>query len=322
MLSVIIPFAQEHPQLAFTVQSIYNELTRAQRYTDDLEFEIVVIDNHCLELENQMRAAGHKPDGGSEYIASLAKDRDWLQYFQYNKKLSHWQAKNLGVFASRGDILFFCDAHCVPSINTLAPMHMFYSLNWQDLHGTLHLPLSYMLEKPGRELIYKMVNYPEHAVYHYSFTKYRYNEGICYTVPAMSTCGMMMHRSIYDYLGGWPTELGIYGGGENFINFTLGVMGYNKWIFPTEPLYHYAAPRGYSWNYDDYHRNRAIATMMFGSRELSEKYLQNIRGHEIQKRMLIMDVLGNEETLIHAQSLWKKHTMTIDEWSEQWKESV
>lgn len=320
MLSVIIPFAQEHPQLAFTVQSLYNELSRAQRYTEGFEFEIVVIDNHCLELENQMKAVGAKRDGGSEYFEQLAKTRDWLNYVQYERKLSHWQAKNLGVFSAKGDILFFCDAHCVPAINTLAPMYLLYLQNWEELHGTLHLPLSYLLEKPGRELIYKMVNDPDRAVYHYSFTKYRYNEGICYEVPVMSTCGMMMHRSIYNDLGGWPSELGIYGGGENFINFTLGVLGYNKWIFPTDPLYHYAAPRGYSWNYDDYHRNRAIATMMFGGRALAEKYLQNIKGHEIQKRMLIMDVLGNEDIEAHALPLWEKRTMTIDEWCAKWNE--
>lgn len=317
MLSVIIPYAQEHPQIAFTVQSIYCELQHLKEVSGE-DFEIIVIDNHCPELENQLAAKKWVQDGGSEYMKSLAGGhRPWLKYLNYTDKLSHWQAKNMGVQASKGDVLWFCDSHCIVAPQSLGAMTLMYQQNWQELHGTVHLPLAYMLDGE-HPLIYKLVTDPDRAVYHYSFTRFK-PDSVCYEVPAMSTCGMMMHRSIYDDLGGWPKGLGIYGGGENFINFTLAVLGYKKWIFPTKPLYHYAAKRGYNWNYDDFHRNRTISTLMYGTDELARKYAMNIKGNDLQKLMIYSSVVNDEETIAHSRMLRSKHVIPIEKWAREWQ---
>jgi len=317
-LSIIIPFCQEHPQIAFTVQSIYCELRNR------CDFEIIVIDNYCEELEAQLNKKGEKRDNGSEYMKSHASEsRPWLKYLSYSEKLSHWNAKNLGVQNSDGEFLWFCDSHCVPSKNALVDMFNHYKTHHAELNGTLHMPLSYMLERPGLELIYKLVADKEQGVVHYSFTKYR-NSTVPYPVSCMSTCGMMMTRELYDLLGGWPSELGIYGGGEHFLNFTLATMGKTINIYPSWPLYHYAAPRGYHWNYVDYHRNRCIATYMFGGEEWAYRYIKNIKPHDssgdAMKESIYSTVIGSKTCINHRQKLTTQQIISIDDWLREKEE--
>ena len=300
--------AQEHPQAAFTAQAIYCELR------DRCDFEIIMIDNHCDELQYQLDKQGKERDKGGEYLSSLANEhRPWLKYLTYESKLSHWQAKNIGVAASDGEFLWFCDSHCVPSQGSLFYMFEHYRRNHRNMNGTLHMPLSYMLEKPGLELIYKLVAEPDRGVVHYSFTRFRPAEQP-YSVPCMSTCGMMMSREIYDKLNGWPTELGIYGGGEHYINFTMAVLGMTINIWPGKPLYHYAAPRGYSWNYNDYHRNRCIATYMFGGEHWATRYIANIKGRKEVKDAIFTSVTTNKACIKHRQYIQSQQVKTIDSW--------
>jgi glycosyltransferase involved in cell wall biosynthesis len=334
-LSVIIPFVNEHPQVAFTVQSVFAEL-----HGSGIDFEIIVIDNWCQEVEDQIRGFGKQfisennierylvddndkkllpqqimRDRGSGYLRGLAsnKDKDWLRYLRYDRKLSHWQAKNLGVAASDGAVLWFCDAHCIVSPGSLVNMYRHYIDNYTSLNGTLHLPLSYMLEVPGKELVYKLVTNPDAGVFAYSFTPYR-NRAATYKAPVMSTCGMMMGREIYETLGGWPAELGIYGGGEHFINFTMAVLGMDVNIFASAPLWHYAAPRGYHWNYTDYHRNRAIATYMFGGYDLCKLYLEHTKGNPAVWSAVLEEI----PKLCDRTHIEKQQKMTIQEWVSKW----
>jgi len=305
-LSVIIPFAQEHPQVAFTIQAIYCELR------DRCDFEIIVIDNYCSELQNQFNNKQEKKDRGGEYLSALAdKYRPWLKYTTYDKKLSHWQAKNAGVKISDGEFLWFCDAHCVPSQGCVIDMFNYYKSS--KLQGSLHLPISYMLERPGLELIYKLVTDTQKGIVHYSFTRY-IDSKTPYAVPCMSTCGMMLSRDIYNKLGGWPEELGIYGGGENFLNFTMAVLGFSVNIFPTKPLFHYAAPRGYNWNYNDFHRNRCIATYMFGGENWANLYIKNIRGSDSIKESIFSSIVGSESCVEHRKHICDQQIKTISSW--------
>lgn len=310
-LSVIIPFAQEYPQVAFTVQAIYCELR------DKCDFEIIVIDNHCDELQSQLDIKQEKRDQGGEYLSNLSNSsRPWLKYITYDKKLSHWQSKNAGVSISTGEFLWFCDSHCVLSQGSLIDMFSYYKISYATLHGSLSMPLSYMLEKPGLELIYKLITDIPKGIIHYSFTRYM-DSNLPYAVPCMSTCGMMLSRSIYDKFGGWPEELGIYGGGENFFNFTMAVIGFSINIFPTKPLYHYAAPRGYSWNYNDYHRNRCIATYMFGGEILANRYIQNIKGSDSIKESIFSSIIGSKSCIEHRQYIKDNQMKTISSWLKE-----
>lgn len=299
-LSVIIPFCNEYPQVLFTIQSI------AQELRDRVDFEIIAINNYCDEVWAQKR----EEDKGHEALLASRKGNSWLKVLHYEEKLSHWQSKNMGIRESTGKILWFCDAHCMISRDSLFRMYEYYRDHHEELNGTLHLPLTYKILE-WHKLIYKLVANMETAEIAYSFTPYRPAD-IPYVVPCMSTCGMMMTRELYDYMGGWPTELGIYGGGENFINFTLAVLGKQVNIFPAEPLFHHGEKRGYHWNGDDYTRNRTIASYMFGGKELAARFIAHRRGNPAILQNILDDVL--EKTRPHREIIAVKQKLSIEEW--------
>jgi len=319
-LSIIMPFCNEYPQVVFTVQIVWNELKKA---FSNQNFELIIIDNFCDSVTKQKTGEEFCPncmstfkkfrtrDKGSDFLRKQSKLIPQIKYIAYNKKLSHWNAKNVGVANSTGDVLLFLDAHVVPSSNSIKEMFEYYITHYEELNGTLHLPLAYLLAAPGTELIYNFVSNPDKGYYHYSFAGYRREEKP-YKVAAMSTCGMMMSREIFDKLGGWPSELGIYGGGENFINFTLAVLGMNKYIMTTGPLYHYADTRGYEWNYDDFIRNRTIATYIFAGEEAAYKFVQNCRGNKNILENIYKDAIV--KTKNHREYIKERQQISIKEW--------
>jgi len=303
-LSIIVPFVLEWPQVVFTIRSIAEELLGR------VDFEILAVDNFCETIVKQ----GKTQDKTYDHLVALQRGYPWLKALKYEDKLSHWQAKNLAVSQSTGKFLWFCDAHCAVRRDSLYKMYSYYKEHYEDLNGTLHLPLSYHILE-WRKLLYKLVWEPKVGNIHYSFTAYREGDKP-YRMPCMSTCGMMMTRELYDELGGWPTELGIYGGGENFINFTLAVLGKNINIFPGDQLCHHGDKRGYHWYGDDYARNRCIANYMFGGVDLARTLMDNRRG---SRRVLyqifnnVLDTCEEQRKMIEA-----KQVMTIEDWAQQW----
>ena len=301
-LSVIIPYVNEWPQIVFTVGSIYEELI------DRVDFEIILVDNWCAEVETQGRTRDHgHPEGG-------LPGQSWLKVVQYSDKLSHWQAKNAGIAAASGDIIWFCDAHCIVCRDSLFGAYEYYRDHWQEINGTLHLPLHYQI-LDNRRLIYALVTDPAIGHYHYKFTTYQ-DWAAPYAVPCMSSCGMFMHREVFNALGGFPEGLGIYGGGENFVNFTLAVLGMNKMIYPCQGLRHHGDKRGYNWNYTDHLKNRAIATYIFGGELILLKFLAPTKGRDEVKAKIMRDVI--EENRPRRERIKSMQTTTIDEWVQQW----
>lgn len=304
-LSVIVPFVNEYPQVIFTLQNI------AQELRDRVDFEIIAIDNYCDQVSGQ----GYARDGSGAAVEAGAGVNPWLKYLKFDAKLSHWQCKNAGVKSTTSEFLWFCDAHCTLGRDALYNMFTWYREHHEELSGTVHLPLTYKIME-SRRLIYKLVNNVEAGgEVHYSFTPLRRDDGP-FRMPCMSTCGMMMSRKIFDELGGWPTELGIYGGGENFINFTLAVLGKTVNIFPGPPLFHHGEKRGYHWIGDDYTRNRTIATYIFGGEALAQRFTERRKGSPDVNRGILEDVLATCKD--HREFIKAKQKLTIEEWIRQW----
>jgi glycosyltransferase involved in cell wall biosynthesis len=303
-LSVIIPFCNEYPQVLFTIQNI------AQELRDRVDFEIIAINNFCDEVAAQ----GKTEDPAGDSLKATMRQNDWLKVIDYRDKLSHWQAKNMGVLNSTGRFLWFCDAHCIVSRDSLFRMFEYYKQNHERLNGTLHLPLTYKIMET-KKLIYKLVAEPDHGYLHYSFTPYR-DAQEPYIVPCMSTCGMIMTREIYNQLGCWPRELGIYGGGENFVNFTLAVLGKTVNIMPGGPLFHHGAPREYYWNYTDHKRNQIIAAYIYGGRKFAELFTAHCRGDQRVLQAVAEDVFnkcGHDRDYIKNQQV-----ISIMDWLSKW----
>ena len=123
-LSIIVPFVNEYPQVMFTIQSI------AQSLIGRLDFEILAIDNWCEEVSLQI--VDGKPrerDKGGDAVAACDRYNPWLRFLKYEDTLSHWQAKNLGVKESTGDVLWFCDSHCIVSRDLVFDMFNYYINN-------------------------------------------------------------------------------------------------------------------------------------------------------------------------------------------------
>ncbi len=299
-LSVIIPFCNEHPQVLFTIQNI------AQELRDRTDFEIIAVNNYCDDVAKQ----GRIEDDAGNAIKSSVPGNKWLKYLTYTDKLSHWQSKNLAVKNSTGDILVFIDAHCIVARDALYKMFDYYSQHHEELNGTIHLPLTYKILE-SRKLIYKLQTDIDKGIVHYTFTSYR-DSDTPYEVPCMSSCGSMMTRKLYDQINGWPTELGIYGGGENYLNFVLAILGKKKWIMPGGALHHHGDKRGYNWNATDFIRNRTIATYMYGDCELARKYIDNSKGDKQTLDNIYNEVITKCQP--HRNIIKKQQVINIEDW--------
>jgi len=310
-LSVIIPFVNEFPQLIFTVQSI------AQELIGEIDFEIIAVDNYCEEFANQKKKQNldSSPDKGGDTIQACSRHNPWLKYLKYDKRLSHWQAKRAGVEISTGDVLWFCDSHCIVSKNGLVGMFRYYVDNYHTVDGSIHLPLTYKILE-SRRLIYKVVtsNFSRGEI-DYSFTPLRIIDHV-FEVPCMSCCGIMLSREIYDMTGGWSPELGIYGGGEQFMNFTLSVLGKKKWIYPFGTLFHHGEKRSYHYLYDDYIRNKILAAYLYGGKEWATLFSLHTKGRPEVLKSFKDDVISkcsSQRALIKS-----NQKLTIQQWADRW----
>jgi hypothetical protein len=130
----------------------------------------------------------------------------------------------------------------------------------------------------------------------------------------------MFSRQVYNKFGGWPELMEAYGGGENLFNFTLSVMGMNKWLIPGKPLYHDGAPRSYSYNWKGLFINRLIAMYMIGGRKLVELFRDNQKGDKKVLSTITESVLSNQEVLAQRKLIESHQVIEINEWAKQWKD--
>lgn len=292
-LSVIIPYVNEYPQNVFTVASIHEEL-------EDINHEIIVVNNTGS-------------DAGKEAFDKAVEGQAWLKSVEYTDKLSCWNARRVGVEHSTGDILFFSDAHCIIGKNSLTGMYKYYTENLDKLHGTMHLPLTYKILE-HRKLIYKPIIEVENGLLHYQFSTFR-DADEPYEVPVMSTCGMIIQREIYDKIGGYPEELGIWGGGENFINYVLPTLGYKKWVYPKGVLRHHGEKRGYSYTYKDLERNRIIAFYLVGGKKWANRYVESIKDKYTEGQAVADEIFIKLKA--QRQMIVSQQVISIDDWLKQ-----
>lgn len=350
-LSIIIPFVGEYPQVLFTIQATAQMLIEKKT-----PFEIIAVNNYCQGVQRQAigiaekhgrlaheRFKATKPGEVTRYwvdelfqvckdipgtfedrsgpaVQACAGKNPWLKYVAYDDRLSHWQAKAAGVKEASFDTLLFMDAHVVPTAN-IHEMYMEYRFGKNDNGfywdmGTMHFPLTYKILE-WHKLIYKLV-FDQPHFWTYSFTGFR-QANKPYEVPCMSTCGMMIGRHIYEMIGGWPVGLGIYGGGENFMNYTLAVTGYKKFIYPHATLFHHGDKRDYHYMYDDMIFNRMVAHYLFDGERGVRLFEQNSKG-----RPAVLKQLREQAIEMHQAQRRKIKSIQkydIHEWAKPWLEA-
>lgn len=303
-LSIIIPFVGEYPQVLFTIQTV------AQQFVGLIDFEIIAVDNY---IDGHARISTSENKSGPA-ISCTQKGNKWLKYIQYQSDLSHWQAKWYGVTKSSGKYLMFLDSHVVPSRNVLYSMFEYYTNTDCQYQGTLHLPLTYKILEYHR-MVYKLLVQNE-CFYDYRFTPLPTDKKENFEVPCMSTCGMIISREIYDKIGGWPKTMTTYGGGENFLNFTLAVCGFKKWIYPYGTIFHHGAPRDYHYEYDGLVYNRLLSHYLFGGKSLFERLKKVTKGNPNAIEQLGKKAIKNGH--IQRQHIKESQKMLIEEWRSKW----
>jgi len=328
-ISVIIPFCNELPQVAFTVQAMIEELDGLCKY------EIILVDN--MSHENITVKAGEReyPAFSRNYFyngATGQRMNTWffrkgiVKHYIYDEKQGHWNAKNHGIEKSSGEYLFFLDAHCVMKRDSMKYLWEFLRTTTEKVGGA-HAYINYMLD--SRCLEYR----PERKTLGYQFCSHQ-NDIIQsngrripkmktkpYQVCVMSTCGMMIPRKVIEELGPWNKELGIYGGGESYMNWKQATCGYGQWIVPQAWCWHFADKRGYSWNYRDFVRNSFIAAYCIGGEEyLTEQAdyrIKHKKGAPSVIEALVDDV--REKCREDMEFIKSKQVVTFDEYMDYWE---
>ena len=107
LVSVIIPARNEFPQIAFTIQSIINDL---ETFLSPAEFEIIIVANCCddwYNVERDRRGCG----GTVDYL--MPRGIYWNRVLQviYDPIAGNHATRNKGVMRARGKYVFFSDGH-------------------------------------------------------------------------------------------------------------------------------------------------------------------------------------------------------------------
>ena len=249
--SIVITACNERPHILYTIQSIMEELDGYCKY------EIIIIDNRST-------------DGLDEFFRQNKTNS--IKYIKYDKTKSHWVAKNKGVELATGRNLFFIDAHCIIGRDSLRKMIEFLD-NFEGKVGGVHCYHHPMIMKfrtfehmPKRKFIFRF----RRAQQGKEFEK-------PYSVPHMTTCGMMCPKSVFDELGGWNDYFGTRWGGEAYINLKHGLCGYPHYIHPEAHYYHCKHSYGYTFDSKkDGYRNIMIPAYTLGGEEFFNDFVDNL----------------------------------------------
>ncbi|MFA4845075.1 MAG: glycosyltransferase family A protein [Patescibacteria group bacterium] len=318
-LAVIIPYCGEFPHLHYTLQSIQMELEGW-----GIDFEVIGVDNGAKVMI-------HGP-----CASTLPWKPEWWRRIECMGTLSHWSAKNLAVQSTDAPFLFFIDAHAMVHPGTLRDMFRYYQISHERINGSLHLPISDFL-RTDKPKAYRFLYQPQWGLLHYENEFLNSPADTGWPVetprPCLSTCGMLCRREhITDVLRYWPEELGPYGGGENYFNFTMGIMGYSVNLFPAQPLRHWHIPgvwsRDYMPTYPQWARNIAIATYLVAGEKWVSRLLTESNslpeGHPVrfvkpaERAEMLREIITDDKLRERLIDIKTRAKFTIEEWAEKW----
>jgi hypothetical protein len=118
-------------------------------------------------------------------------------------------------------------------------------------------------------------------------------------------------------MGGIPEMLGIWGGGENYLNFTLAVLGKTVNMMVGHSLNHHGDKRGYAYNFDDLFKNRCVAAYLYGGEELALKFTENHKGNRSHLFRLCQAVIDCCKP--HRDLIASKQVIDIHDWAKSWE---
>lgn len=282
-LSIIIPSRGEFTNLKFTMQSMIDKLLGPFGVG---EFEILAGMNFPTDVE-------------WAWLHKLA----WTKLgvivpVRQDEVASCWQTRNACMKVAKGDYLFFADSHIITKADSLVR-----AIEWhKGWKGMLKFGNNYMLEVPYR------------VCYQYRWQPEKFWGAWSRVAPESPDYHIMMggshhmtDRSVYEEIGGWNPHLGIYGGGEPYMDFKMQMFGYPIRCYPEFQVYHLAERRGYAWNNDDLWRNFMVAAWAIGGEEaiapLVANYTKACKGVERYLDRLV-ELKAEAQSLAEPDRVW------------------
>lgn len=244
LVSVVIPARNEFPQIAFTIQSIINDL---ETFLKPSEFEIIICANCCNDWFGQhkdRRACG----GTVDYL--FGRGAYWNRVIRvlYDPIAGNHSTRNHGALMARGKYLFFSDAHMSYKHGYFQRMIRAIDETKGLVHGTIGWLGAYPPSKSmGYQYTIKLGEEIKGTWNNYLLTDEDY-----FYIPAQGHCCLGMLREQFIDFDGYPSYTRCYGGGEFYIDMKWWKFGSTAVVDPKAIGYHLCAPRGYNYNHDDY----------------------------------------------------------------------
>jgi glycosyltransferase involved in cell wall biosynthesis len=274
MVSVIIPSRNELQNLLWTLQAAAADL-------EGLDFELIPVLNKC-----------HPDDFGKVAKYWPFQKGRCGQVIEYNEKASCWQARNAGAKVATGDYYLFLDSHVIPSPGSFKRLVAFHD-GWK---GVAHCGLQYWLE-PCEKTCWGYEWRPEKFWGNWT---HKLPKPPTFDVPLSGTSSSLIDADLFWQIGGWHEKLGIYGGGEPYLDLLVQRYGHHVRMPPDCRLWHLTENRGYSWNSEDLHYNFLLTALVVGGLDyldrVYENYITGCKGVQryidklgAQKQKVIMD---------------------------------
>ena len=243
LVSVIVTTKNEEKNVEECLRSVKNQTFR--------EIELILVDNYSRDRTIE--------------IAKKYADKVYLRGPERSSQ------RNLGAEISEGKYLLFLDSHVIPSPGSFRRLIEYHD-GWK---GVAHCAVNYWLEFEHKTL-YGYRWQPEKFWGTWTRTKPKPPD---YKVIMSGTSSSLIDRDVFFEIGKFNEHLGIYGGGEPYIDLKVQMFGYDVRMPPNCRLWHLTEPRGYNWNNKDLHRNFMIAAFALGGEEFLEPVYQNyLRG--------------------------------------------
>lgn len=249
-ISVIIPSRNEIQNLVWTLQAAQAE------FHGHYDYELIPVLNLPTEEDVERITRYDNPRGLGEKLKILI----------YDVSPSCWQARNYGASMADGDYLLFLDSHVYPRDNAFRRLVEFHE-GWK---GVAHCPLNYWLD-PDRTN-YGYVWQPQKFWGRWTRQKPSDSKG---SVPLSGTSSSLIDRDVFEEIKGIHPALGIYGGGEPYIDLKVQMFGYDVRVAVDCELFHLTETRGYSWNKHDLRRNFMIAAYAIGGKKYYDRVYQH-----------------------------------------------
>jgi glycosyltransferase involved in cell wall biosynthesis len=244
LVSVVIPARNEFPQIAFTIQSIINDL---ETFLKPNEFEIIICANCCNDWYGQPK---DKRAGGGTVDYLMPRGIYWNRMLRviYDPIAGNHSTRNKGALLARGKYLFFSDGHMSYKRGYFQRMIRAIDETGGLVHGTIGWLGAY---PPGISMGYQYTIKLGEEIKG-TWNNYRLTEDDYFYVPMQGHCCLGVLREQFLKFDGYPAYTRCYGGGEFYIDMKWWMFGSTVCVDPQAIGYHLCAPRGYSYNHDDY----------------------------------------------------------------------